>query len=170
MREKVDRHIQWLEDEIEQLDQEIEALGQSNLQWRSQIELLKSVPGVGAVISSTLLASLPELGTVSDKRISALVGVAPLNRDSGKMRGSRSIWGGRANVRSVLYMGTLAAVRYNPVIKAFYERLLSQGKLKKVALVACMHKLLRILNAMIRDGKPWQVSEIQPERVVADGV
>lgn len=115
------------------------------------------MPGIGSVIATTLIAALPELGHVSDKRISALVGVAPFNRDSGKFRGSRMIWGGRANVRAVLYMGTLTAVRCNPALKAFYERLLSQGKAKKVALIACMHKLLRILNAIIRDRKPWQV-------------
>lgn len=115
------------------------------------------MPGIGRVIATTLVAELPELGAVNDKRISALVGVAPLNRDSGKYRGSRTIWGGRASIRAVLYMGTLVAVRHNPVLSAFYTRLLSQGKAKKVALIACMHQLLRILNAMIRDGKPWQV-------------
>lgn len=158
MRQNIERHIEWLEEQIQELDAEIEQLSQAQAEWQSRITLLKSVPGVGPVIATTLIAALPELGNVSDKRISALVGVAPFNRDSGKFRGTRTIWGGRANVRAVLYMGTLTAVRYNPVLKAFYDRLLAQGKAKKVALVACMHKLLRILNAMIRDGKPWQVS------------
>jgi transposase len=158
MRQNIERHIEWLEEEIEQLDEEIEQLSQTQAEWQSKITLLKSVPGVGPVIATTLIAALPELGRVSDKRISALVGVAPFNRDSGKFRGNRMIWGGRANVRAVLYMGTLAAVRYNPKLKAFYEHLLSQGKAKKVALIACMHKLLRILNAIIRDRKPWQGS------------
>ncbi|QYO67085.1 IS110 family transposase [Leptolyngbya sp. 7M] len=158
MRENVDRHIEWLEEEIQQLEEEIEQLAQAQAEWRSHLTLLKGVPGVGSVVATTLIAALPELGNVSDKRISALVGVAPFNRDSGKFRGNRTIWGGRANVRSVLYMATLSAVRFNPKIKAFYDRLLEQGKAKKVALVACMHKLLRILNAIIRDRQPWQVS------------
>jgi len=156
MRENIERHIGWLEEEIKQLDEEIEQLSQTQAQWQSNITLLKSVPGVGPMIATTLVAALPELGRVSDKRISALVGVAPFNRDSGKFRGNRTIWGGRANVRAVLYMGTLTAVRPNPTLKAFYDRLLSQGKAKKVALIACMHKLLRILNAIIRDRKSWQ--------------
>jgi transposase len=160
MRQNVDIHIEWLEEQIQLLDEEIEQLSQSQSEWRSRIDLLKTVPGVGPVIATTLMASLPELGAVSDKRISALVGVAPFNRDSGQMRGKRTIWGGRANVRAVLYMGTMTAVRYNPVLKAFYERLLSQGKAKKVALIACMHKLLRILNAMMRDLKPWQMPSV----------
>jgi len=156
MRQNIERHIEWLEAEIRQLDEEIEQLAQAQAEWQSQITLLKSVPGVGPVIATTLIAALPELGRVSDKRISALVGVAPFNRDSGTFRGHRTIWGGRANVRAVLYMGTLTGVQYNPTLKAFYERLLRQGKAKKVALVACMHKLLRILNAMVRDRTPWQ--------------
>jgi transposase len=160
MRQNIDIHIEWLEERIRDLDEEIEELSQSPGEWQGRIALLKSVPGIGSVIATTLMASLPELGAVSDKRISALVGVAPFNRDSGKFRGSRMIWGGRANVRAVLYRGTLVAVRYNPVLKAFYERLLGQGKAKKVALIACMHKLLRILNAMIRDLKPWRVPEV----------
>ncbi len=158
MRQHIERHIQWLDEEIRALDEEIEQLSQTQAEWQSQITLLKSVPGVGPVIATTLIAALPELGRVSDKRISALVGVAPFNRDSGKFRGNRTIWGGRANVRVVLYMGTLTGVRCNPILKAFYEHLLGQGKTKKVALVACMHKLIRILNAIIRDRQPWQVS------------
>jgi transposase len=156
MRQNIDVHLEWLEERIRELDQEIEQLSQSRAEWQSRISLLKSVPGIGSVIATTLVAALPELGQVSGKRISALVGVAPFNRDSGKYRGARTIWGGRASIRAVLYMGTLVAVRHNPILSAFYARLLAQGKAKKVALVACMHKLLRILNAMIRDDKPWQ--------------
>lgn len=156
MRQNVDEHVEWLDKRIRQLDDEIGQLSQAHEQWRSRMTLLTSVPGIGKVIATTLIAALPELGKVSDKRISALVGVAPLNRDSGKYRGSRTIWGGRANVRAALYMGALVAVQHNPVLKIFYARLVLQGKAKKAALTACMHKLLRILNAMIRDGKPWQ--------------
>ena len=164
----VEAHIDWLQDRIKQLDREIQTLSQSDVQWRSRLALLQSVPGIGPVISTTLLASLPELGTVSDKRISALVGVAPLNRDSGNARGKRWIWGGRASVRAVLYMGALVAVRHNPILKAFYDRLLAQGKAKKVALTACMHKLLRILNAIVRDQKPWTVASVEsPTLIVA---
>ncbi len=158
MRQNVERHIEWLEEEIGQLDEEIEQLSQAQREWQSRIALLTSVPGIGSVIATTLIAALPELGRVSDKRISALVGVAPFNRDSGKFRGRRMIWGGRANVRGVLYMGSLTAVRHNPVLRQFYQRLVGQGKAKKVALTACMHKLLRILNAIVRDGQPWQES------------
>lgn len=156
MRQNIDAHLEWLEERIRALDDEIEQLSQSQAEWQSRISLLKSVPGIGSVIATTLVAALPEVGQVSDKRISALVGVAPFNRDSGKYRGSRTIWGGRASIRAVLYMGVLVAVRHNPVLSAFYARLLAQGKAKKVALIACMHKLLRILNAMIRDGKSWE--------------
>jgi len=163
MRQNVDEHVDWLEKRIRQLDDEIEQLSQAHEQWRSRMALLTSVPGIGKVIATTLIAALPELGKVSDKCISALVGVAPLNRDSGKYRGSRTIWGGRANVRAALYMGALVAVQHNPVLKAFYARLVSQGKAKKSALTACMHKLLRILNAMIREGKPWQPPTLATE-------
>lgn len=156
MRQNIDAHLEWLEERIRALDDEIEQLSQSQAEWQSRISLLRSVPGIGSVIATTLVAALPEVGQVSDKRISALVGVAPFNRDSGKYRGSRTIWGGRASIRAVLYMGVLVAVRHNPVLSAFYARLLAQGKAKKVALIACMHKLLRILNAMIRDGKSWE--------------
>jgi transposase len=120
------------------------------------VKLLKSVPGVGAVTSTTLLVNLPELGSLSHKQISSLVGVAPINHDSGKHRGKQFIWGGRAQVRAVLYMAALTATQCNPVIKAFYERLCQSGKPKKVALTACMHKLLVILNAMVKNGASWQ--------------
>jgi transposase len=160
----LEEHVEWLQERIRQLDREIDRLSQTQSEWQVKLDLLKSVPGIGPVISITLVATLPELGTLSDKRLSALVGVAPFTHDSGKFRGQRRIWGGRAVVRSALFMGTLVAVKHNPVLKAFYERLLTAGKAKKVALVACMHKLLRILNAMIRDQKPWQA---QPQTQTA---
>jgi transposase len=117
---------------------------------------LRSVPGVGPALARTLLAELPELGTLTHKRLSALVGVAPFNRDSGRIRGKREVWGGRARVRSVLYMSAMVASKHNPAIAEFYERLVAAGKPKKVALVACMRKLLSILNAMMRDQTPWR--------------
>jgi len=124
--------------------------------WRVQDDLLQSAQGVGTVLSQTLLADVPELGHLTHKKMAALIGVAPFNRESGGYRGNRRIWGGRARVRAVLYMGTLVATRHNPVMKAFYERLLAAGKEKKVALMACMRKLLTILNAMIREQVKWQ--------------
>ena len=129
--------------------------------WREKDELLRSVPGVGPVLTSTLLANLPELGTLTNKQIAALVGVAPLNRDSGTLRGRRTVWGGRAQVRAVLYMSAIVAARFNPVIRTFYRRLCAGGKAKKVALTACMRKLLTILNAMLRHRTPWRQMEAQ---------
>ena len=124
--------------------------------WQARKDLLTSVPGVGDQTARTLIAELPELGTCSRQRIAALVGVALLNRDSGRMRGQRTIWGGRASVRTALYMATLVATRWNPNIRDHYQRLVDAGKRKKLALVACMRKLLTILNAMLRDGEPWR--------------
>jgi transposase len=156
VRRPLREHIRWLEQRLEQLDRELrDALRQSPL-WREKDQLLQSVPGVGPVLSVTLLAELPELGALDRKRIAALVGVAPLNRDSGTLRGRRCTWGGRASVRAALYMGALVATRHNPVIAALYRRLLATGKPKKVALVACMHKLLLILNALLAHGTAWQ--------------
>ena len=123
--------------------------------WREKDELLQSTPGVGPILSRTLLAQVPELGTLNRRQIAALVGVAPFNRDSGTLKGKRTVWGGRANVRSVLYMSTLAAVNHNPAIKAFYRRLRDAGKKPKVALTACMRKLIIILNAMLKTLTPW---------------
>jgi transposase len=151
----VERHIEWLTEQIQDLDAEIETQIQACQSWRHTQKLVLSVPGVGKVMAATLLSALPELGHLSHKQIAALVGVAPFNCDSGQMRGKRRVFGGRANVRQVLFMATMVAVRYNPVLKAFYARLLERGKLKKVALVACMHKLLTILNAMVKQGKAW---------------
>jgi transposase len=159
----VERHIEWLNEQIQELDGEIEAQIQANQAWRQTQKLVLSVPGVGKVMAATLLSALPELGQLGHKQIAALVGVAPFNCDSGQMKGKRRVFGGRANVRQVLFMATMVAVRYNPVLKAFYERLLERGKLKKVALVACMHKLLTILNAIVKQGKAWVAPKQESE-------
>ena len=152
-------HLDWLERELERLEVEMRQMMDQSPQWRAKEALLRSVPGIGPVATSTLMAELPELGMRKRKEIAALVGVAPLNRDSGLYRGKRRVYGGRAAVRRVLYMAALVATRYNPVIRAFYERLIAQGKEKKVALVACMRKLLVILNAMLRNGEKWRAYE-----------
>lgn len=162
VRKRVSAHVNWLEHELDEIDEELKSEIKSSPLWREKENLLRSVPGVGPVLSTTLLAQLPELGQLNRKEIAALAGVAPLNRDSGRWRGHRTCWGGRANVRCALYMGTLAATRYNPVIKDLYQRLVGNGKANKVALVACMRKLLTILNAMMRDGQPWSPAEITP--------
>lgn len=158
VRPNIEVHINWLKDELDKINDDISIIIKNNSSYQSKHKLLKSVPGIGPVISATLLSDLPELGTLNRKQIAALVGVAPFNRDSGKFRGRRAVWGGRAQVRCALYMGTLVAVRFNPVIKEFYQRLLEAGKLPKVALVACMRKLLTILNAIIRHERAWQES------------
>ena len=150
------KHIEWLQKQIKELDDDIGRNVRKSPIWREKDDLLQSVPGIGPVVSSTLLASLPELGTLDRKKISALVGLAPLNRDSGTMRGKRTIWGGRASVRAVLYMTATVAAQHNPTIKAFYARLLAVGKPKKVALTACMHKVLIMVNAILRTGRSWQ--------------
>jgi len=155
VRRQVEAHIRWLEEEVKALDEAISHLIQTAPQWQERDALLHSVPGVGAVTASTLLAELPELGTLSRQKVAALVGVAPINHDSGRRRGERHILGGRATVRRVLYMAALTATRVNPVIRSFYQRLLAAGKCKKVALTACMRKLLVILNAMLRDHRRW---------------
>ncbi len=149
-------HIRWLERELADVDRELGRLIEQSPVWRAQDDLLQSVPGVGPVVSRTLLGKLPELGHLTHKQIAALVGVAPLARDSGTLHGKRLVWGGRAPVRAVLYMGALVATRWNPVIRAFYQRLRAAGKPAKVALVACMRKLLTILNAMARTGTYWR--------------
>ena len=157
---RIRAHIKWLNKELECTDAELdEAVEQSTI-FKENEALLRSVPGVGPVLARTLLAELPELGTLSHKRLSALVGVAPFNRDSGTFKGKREVWGGRAPVRAALYMGALVATRHNPVIKEFYERLLAAGKPKKVALVACMRKLLSILNAVLRERSPYQSTHL----------
>jgi transposase len=159
----IEEHLKYLEQCIEKLNQEIEQLTQSDQSWIEKVNLLKTTPGIGQVISTTLVSDLPELGQLTAKQIARLVGVAPINHDSGQHKGKRMINGGRAPVRAVLYMGTLVAMRHNPVIKAFYERLVSQGKPKKVAITACVRKMLVILNAMVRENQPWQApGDLQP--------
>lgn len=155
LRAEIQGHITWLQRRLGRLDEDLNQAIRTSPAWRAQDDLLQSAPGVGPVLARTLLASLPELGTLNRKAIAALVGVAPLNRDSGTFRGRRRVWGGRAAVRAVLYMGTLVAVRHNPVLRAFYQRLRAAGKLPKVALTACMRKLLTILNAMVKHQQRW---------------
>ncbi len=149
------RHIQWLQAEIERLEAQINQAIAHNPTWRETARRVETVPGVGPITASTLVADLPELGQLNRQKIAALVGLAPFNHDSGKRRGKRRIFGGRTSVRCVLYMATLSAIRHNPVIKSFYDRLLAKGKLKKVALTACMRKLLVILNTMLKSGQDW---------------
>lgn len=154
----LEAHLAWLDEELAELEGQIRELIESSPLWREKDRLLCSVPGVSTTTSMTLLARLPELGRLTRKEIAKLVGVAPLNCDSGRYRGERRTWGGRAGVRRVLYMAALVATRWNPHIKQFYERLLGRGKPKKVALVACMRKLLCVLNAILRTGKPWDAT------------
>lgn len=148
-------HIAWLERELGEMDSNLRRFVQGSPIWKEKDNLLQSVPGVGPILSMTLLAELPELGILDRKQIAALVGVAPLNRDSGKFRGKRTVWGGRAKVRAVLYMATLVATRHNAVIQCFYERLIAAGRAKKAAITACMRKLLTIMNAMMKHHTPW---------------
>lgn len=156
VRRHIQRHIAWLEQELGALDAQLQQAIQQSPVWQARLELLRSVPGIGPVSGVTLLVALPELGQLSRQHLAKLVGVAPLNDDSGRHRGRRIIWGGRAHVRAVLYMATLVATRHNPVIRSSYQRLLTAGKPKKVALVACMRKLLTILNAIVAQRRPWQ--------------
>jgi transposase len=156
IRAAIQDHIHWLERRLADVDRELDETLRASPAWRAQDDLLRTVPGVGPVVARTLLAELPELGRLNRKQIAALVGGAPLNRDSGTRRGQRTIWGGRAHVRAMLYLGALAATRWNPIIRPFYERLLAAGKPKQVALTACMHKLLSILNAMVRQQTAWR--------------
>jgi len=162
LRAGIEAHLAWLEGAQEELDREIAARVLSDPRWKARAELLMSVPGVGPVLSSTLVACVPELGQVGKKEIAALVGVAPFNRDSGKKRGKRRVSGGRGHVRSVLYMGTVAAVRCNPVLRPFYQKLVGAGKEKKVALTACMRRLIVILNAIAETGTPWDKARVTP--------
>jgi len=161
LNQDIEAHIAWLNARIATLDDDLETMLRASPLWRENDDLLQSVPGIGPVCARTFLLELPELGTLTRQQIAALVGVAPLNCDSGTLRGRRTIWGGRAHVRTVLYMGTLVATRFNPQIKAFYQRLLAAGKIKKVALTACMHKLVTILNAMLKHRTSWKAQEVQ---------
>ena len=156
LKKRIERHRAVLQEELSEIEHELDDTIRGTPIWRESEDLLKSAPGVGNILARTLIADLPELGTLDRKKIAALAGVAPFNRDSGTLRGRRTIWGGRAAIRTTLYMAALAATRHNPVIASFYRRLLAAGKPKKLALTACMRKLLTILNAMLRDGKPWQ--------------
>ncbi len=153
---QIAQHLIWLSKRLNEADDDLDdAIRQSPL-WQAKAELITSIPGVGRVTATSILATLPELGRLDRREISALVGVCPFNRDSGKHKGRRAIWGGRANIRAVLYMAALVASRHNPIIKTFYQKLLAAGKMKKVALVACMRKLLVILNAMVKANTPWR--------------
>lgn len=156
LAKRLDRHAAFLEKELDEIDRDIGEAIKSSPVWCKTAALLKSVPGIGDVTARTLLAEVPELGTVDRHQIAALVGVAPVNRDSGLMRGHRAIAGGRASVRNVLYMAALTAIRRNPVLRAFYNRLITRGRPKKVALVAVLRKLLTVLNAIVRDLTPWR--------------
>lgn len=155
VREDLKQNIEWLKRRLRDLDGELTRAVRESPLWRESDKLLQQVPGVGRVVSAVLLALLPELGRLSPKQIAALVGLCPFNRDSGRWQGKRSIFGGRASVRTVLYMAIVSAIRWNPLIKAFYQRLLAAGKPKKLAMTACMRKLLVILNAMMRDRTGW---------------
>jgi transposase len=158
MKKSLKKHITWLEEALRRADDDVDRAIKASPAWREQEDLLRSFPGIGPVSSRTLLAELPELGDLNRKKIAALVGVAPLNRDSGTLKGTRTCWGGRARVRQVLYMATLTAIRRNPVIRRTYSALRARGKKHKVALVACMRKLLTILTAMVRDARRWSPS------------
>lgn len=155
MKQRIHAHIEWLKQELANIDKDISRTIKENPVWDAKDKLMQSVPGVGPVLSATIIAELPELGILNPKKIAALVGVAPFNRDSGKRQGERSIWGGRCKVRQSLYMAALSAARFNPTIHAFYDRLVASGKEKKVALTACMHKLVTILNAMLKHNSHW---------------
>jgi transposase len=155
VRRHIERHIAFLEHELADLDRHVHDVVRASPLWRAQEDLLRSVPGIGPTTALTLLAEVPELGQLDRKAIAALIGVAPLNCESGTRRGRRIVWGGRARVRAVLSMAALVATRHNPTIRAFYERLCAAGKPKKVALTACMHKLLLIANAILRHRTPW---------------
>jgi transposase len=157
----IQQHIRWLERQLDDVTGEVAQVIEASPVWRAKDDLLQSVPGVGSVVSSTLLGELPELGTLSHKQIATLVGVAPLARDSGKLRGKRMVYGGRASVRTALFLAALCGRRWNPQLKVFYERLIAAGKPKKVALIACARKLLTILNAMVRDNARWGLPEVR---------
>lgn len=160
VRRDITAHITWLTKRLKDVDGDLQAAIETTDFWRLKDEIIRSVPGAGRVLSVTLLASLPELGTLNRRQIAALVGVAPFNCDSGTMRGSRHVWGGRAAVRAVLYMATITAIRCNPDIRAFHTRLRAAGKKPKVAITACMRKLLTILNSMLRTNTPWQPQNV----------
>jgi transposase len=156
VRKDIKAHITWLEQRLNDIETDLQKAVKESPIWREKDILLQSAPGVGPVLSCSLLARLPELGSLNRKKIASLAGLAPFNRDSGRWRGKRSIWGGRGDVRSVLYMATLTGIRWNSTIRDFYSRLVAAGKEHKVAMTACMRKLLTILNAMVKNGTPWR--------------
>lgn len=156
LRRTIEKHVRFLRKELRELEDDLDDEIRKTPAWAERENLLKSVPGIGPVTARTMLVRMPELGKLSRKKIAMLVGVAPINRDSGTFRGARTTWGGRADVRTTLYMAALVATRHNPTIRAFYQRLVQAGKPKKVALIACAHKLLLILNAVVRTGRHWQ--------------
>lgn len=158
LERRIQAHVMWLEKEIARMDGEIETILVESDVWRPKVELLTSAKGIRQITASTLLAHLPELGKLTRRQIAALVGVAPLNRDSGTWRGRRCVWGGRATVRTAIYMAILSAIAHDPTMRAFYQRLRQAGKAAKIALVACMRKYLTILNAMLRDNQKWRTS------------
>ena len=155
VRHRIEVNVGWLQEQLKDLDRDLRDYLKSSPLWKEEAQLLRSVPGIGPVVTATLIAHLPELGTLNRKEVALLVGVAPLNRDSGTMRGKRTIWGGRRPLRTALYMASVVGIQHNPVLRAFYHRLCDAGKPKKVALTACMRKLLTILNVMVRDHRHW---------------
>ncbi len=155
IRHRIEVNIQFLREQLKELDRDLGDFLKSSPLWQEEAMVLRSVPGIGPVVTATLIARLPELGSLNCKQVAALVGVAPFNRDSGTFRGKRKVWGGRGALRTALYMATLVATRHNPILQAFYQRLCATGKPKKVALVACMRKLLVILNSMIKHHRTW---------------
>lgn len=159
-KDSITDHIDWLKDRISEADEKIKQLSEATTEQQSRKALLQTTKGIGPVIATSLLALLPELGQLNRRQIAALVGLAPFNRDSGRYRGKRRIWGGRAAVRSLLYMAVMTAIRFNPAIRAYYQHLRNQGKLKKVAMVACMRKLLICLNAMVKTQEPWDDDKV----------
>jgi transposase len=156
LKKSIEKHIRWLRRELDGVDADLGKPIQASPVWRTREQLYRGVPGIGPVVSRTLIADLPELGTLNRKEIAALVGIAPLARDSGKLQGKRLIFGGRSSVRSALYMAAVVASRHNPTLRAVYTRLRERGKPPKLALIACAHKLLTILNSMARTGEPWR--------------
>jgi len=157
LRQPIKTHIAWLQRQLKQIDSDLDSAIRASAHWRTQEDIIRSVPGAGQGLARTLIIDLPELGQLNRRQISALVGLAPYNKDSGNVRGRRAIWGGRAHVRAALYMAALSASRCNPVIRPFYQRLRQQGKPFKVAITACMRKLLVTINTMVKNQTPWQV-------------
>lgn len=155
VRHQIEVHVLWLREQLREVDRDLEHFLRTSPLWQEDAKVLRSAPGVGPIVTATLIARLPELGSLNCKQVAALVGVAPFNRDSGTLRGKRTVWGGRGALRTALYMATLVATRHNPVLRAFYQRLCDAGKPKKVALTACMRKLLIILNSMIKNHRTW---------------